>query len=165
MFSLRFDQLVSTIVNQELVGKGRDKEVLYINFDCRIAYYTNEKSYNQSRGLHLIYGCRPGYSYVDVFSGVTESPFGSIREVESWKHETSHSSCWRDIKVFSSLYFEMAELINAERAKDGLKPVAPIKMSEHNSFRNHNRLFDWVPAIVETDPLDEYRYKRILKLI
>jgi hypothetical protein len=115
MLNIRLDSVVNQIVRQELVESNREPlpdgaecVALHMNFDCRLSYYTAEYTYYQSRGLHLLYHATPGYSYITVFSGVTDSPFDKIDKVTEWKHECTHDSCWRDIGVFSHIYFDMA---------------------------------------------------------
>lgn len=166
MLSMRIDSLVASLVRHELVGKGREDEALYINFDLRLSSHTNEgDSYNQSRGLHLLYHVNPGYSYITVFSGITPSPFGKAKDVEKWKHECTHDSCWRDIQVFSQLFFEMAKQINAERVEDGLPEIAPAHMHEHNSFPLFDKMYDWKRVRITKDPNDSNSYRKLVELL
>lgn len=154
MFSFGIREVISAIVDHELKGKGNPDKALHINLDVRISHYTDNESFHESRGLHLLYFCRPHMSYISAFSGITKSPFGSIREVESWKHEITHDSGWRDISVFSNLYFEMADNINKKRVEAGLEKIAPKDMHEFNSFPRG--LCSWVPVEVKRDPADDY---------
>lgn len=164
MLSIRIDRIAYQIVEDILLGNGRENEALYLNFDVRLSYYDNGRTYDQSRGLHLLYHVLPGMRYVNVFSGVTRSPFGKLSEVrKELKHEVSHDSCWRDVRIFSDTYFEMANCINEERKKQGLSEVAPKDMSEHNSFRQ--KLFEWVPVKVSKDPNDSHNYRKLVKLL
>lgn len=162
MLQMEIRSLVYHIVQQELVGKGKDREALHLNFDLRMASYNDGHTYDQSRGLHLLYHCFPHSSYVSVFSGVTASPFGRLREVKEWRHECSHDSCWRDVNIFSHIYFEMAQQINDARKADKREAIAPKDMSEHNSFRD--RVYQWVPVSVKKDESDDYNYRRIITL-
>ncbi len=168
MLKIDVRNVVHAIVEQELSGKGRDTEALYLNFDLRMSQHLPEgfdgKSYDESRGLHLLYQVNPGFSYINVFSGVTDSPFARIRDVAEWKHECTHDSCWRDINTFSQVYFEMAECINAARKADGFPPVAPANMHEWHSIGRAG-LFQWVKANVRKDPNCERNYRRIVEVL
>lgn len=159
MLQIRLERVANQIVQSELLNKGgRQDEALYLHFDLRMGYFTNDESYNESRGLHLLYHVKPGGSYVDVFSAVTDSPFDKIESVKEWKHEASHDSCWRDVSCFSKVYFEMAKGINEALSKNGQKEVAPVTMSEHSGFGHFEDLYKWVPIrIARKDSSDSYR--------
>jgi len=82
---------------------------------------------------------------VSVFSAVLDSPFDKIGEVQEWKHETSHDSCWKDIQVFFQTYLGMAEEINKELIEEGYQKAAPSNMHQHNSFAMFGApVFSWV---------------------
>lgn len=168
MFKLDLRDVVSHIVRSELVGKGRENEALYLNFDLRMSYYREGQEYYSSSGLHLLYHLRPDFASVSVFSGITSHPLAKIREVENWKHEGTHDSCWRNIDLFSTLYFAMAENINAKLEGDGFDSVAPADMNESNSFNslfNGGKYFDWVPVKVSMDRSDENGYRRMIEVL
>lgn len=170
MLSIGIQNLAGQIVRHEMLRAQarphlRQHAALHLNFDLGIGSYTNDKSYSVRRGLHLLYHVNPTGTYVSVFSGVTSSPFGKISEVKEWKHECTHDSCWMDINVFSANYFEMCAEINALRVGDGLPEIAPAAMSEHNSFRSMDSLFQWVAAEVTTDPMDDRNYKKLIRLL
>jgi hypothetical protein len=166
MFSMKIEDLVQRIVMSELVGKGREKEALYLCFDVSLSYYTDGDSYDQRAGLHLLYQVNPSYTYVNVFSAVTDSSFVPINKVEKWKHEISHDSCWRNIRVFSDLYFSMANAINEAMVEDGLKKVAPKDMHEYNKFSGFgDYLYRWVPVKISKDKTDENNYRKIIELL
>lgn len=178
MLSIELSALVEQIVRSELVNNHDRKEVLnttgltvtrregeamYLNFDARLSYHHDSVgSFRASRGLHLLYYNSPQYNYVSVFSAVTNNPFAVIAEVEEWKHESSHDSCWRDINVFSEVYFAMAEEINELLAKEGLEKVAPIEMSQFVSFGGLGRdtLYEMVPVRIEK--ADHYKRNIVL---
>jgi hypothetical protein len=158
MLTIPIRSLVNQIVRQELQHKGRRDEALYLNFDLRMGYYTNARSFEQSRGLHLLYYLPPQMSYITVFSGITASPFDKIQQVKEWKHECTHDSCWADINIFTNTFFEMAGKINEAMEEEGLPMVAPAAMSEHNGFRLFkSSLFEWVKVRVSRDMTDMYR--------
>jgi hypothetical protein len=120
--------------------------------------------------LHLLYHVNPNGSYVNVFSRVDSSPFLKVNATKSvgagdWQHECSHDSCWRNISVFSGLYFELAELINKALIADGFSAIAPKDMSEHNSSALFENLYNWVKVQLEKDPMDQYNYRKLVKLI
>ena len=166
MFEIRLNNVVEKIVENELIEKGgKEGEALHFHFDVKLSYIGKVgKEYRQSRGLHLLYHIFPGSAYVNVFSGVTDSPFGKRWEVKEWEHEASHDSCWRSVSIFSNLYFEMANLINAARIKDRYKKIAPIKMNQYVNFCLFDALYRWVPVeIVRPDPNDSY--KKAVKLL
>lgn len=165
MLSMRIDILVAGLVRQELQGKRRKDEALYFNFDIGMSHHTSEKSYNERCGLHLLYHCSPGSSYITVFSGVTKSPFGKIKDVQSWEHESTHDSCWGDIRVFSNVYFGMAEKINAMLKEDGKETIAPVVMNEHNSCPAFSVFYKWVPVKVSYDETDDHHYRRMIEIL
>jgi hypothetical protein len=94
MLQMRLDRLVQQIVSHHLLGQGREKEALYLNFDLRMSSFSKSDTFDASRGLHLLYHLRPGYQSVSVFSAVTDSPFSGCAGMK-WKHEVTHDSCWR----------------------------------------------------------------------
>lgn len=156
MLTMKIDRMVAGLVRQELIeAKGKDGKALHFHFDLRMSYFTDDKSYDTSRALHLLYHLPYGYNSVDVFSAVLDSPFDGIRKVENWKHECSHDSCWRDVDVFPRVYFEMATKINEKLVEKGLEEVAPKEMHEFNSFALFGQVYDWVP--VEVQRSQEYR--------
>lgn len=166
MLEMKIETLVAAIVRQELRGKGREGEALYFHFDLGMGYYTDDQSYKARKGLHLLYYLTPDSgSYITVFSAVTDSPFTKIGEIKKWKHECTHDTCWRDIGVFSQVYFAMAEEINAMLKQDGLEEVAPKDMSEHNSFPIFNDLaYSWKKVRVSKDPNCESSYRKMVEV-
>lgn len=164
---MRVDGLVAALVRELLIEpKGREGEALHFHFDLRMHYgYGYGTTYIASRALHLLYHLSPGYTYVTVFSAVLPSPFDKIDKVGTWKHETSHDSCWRDIQVFSQTYFEMAKQINEDLMSGGHNEVAPVKMSEYNSFPTFGKPFQWVPVEVTKDPTCDQSYRKLVKLL
>lgn len=163
MFEMRLQNIVNALVEQELVGKGRKEEALYFSFDLRVeTFHSNQRI---SRGLHLLYHCYPGTNSVNVFSGVTESPFEKIRKVD-WKHETSHDSCWKNLRCINSLYFDMANEINAKEIDAGRweeKELAPINMQWDTYFQMFNPAFQWIPAVISQDITNESNYRKIVR--
>lgn len=155
MLDIKISAVVAQIVRHELIHNAKENEALYMHFDLGMGVYTNSESYTCRRGLHLLYHVNPGGTYISVFSAVTDSPFASIKDINEWKHEGTHDSGWRDIRVFSDVYFKMAEEINNELEADGEKTVAPKDMHEHNNFGLfRDELFRWVP--VEIAKVDSY---------
>jgi len=164
MLQMSIRNVAHQIVQHELLGKGREKEGLYLNFDLRMSHHTDRGSYDQSRGLHLLYYVHPHGTYVTVFASVTKSPFATLRDVKEWKHECTHDSCWRDINTFSQVYFDMAECINSALQKNKLDAIAPKDMHEYNSF-GRSGLYEWVPVEVTKDPEDDRNYRRLVKVL
>ncbi len=162
MLKIDVRNVVHAIVEQELIEKDRLGRAIHINFDLRMSHHTDRKSYDQSRGLHLLYHRNQNSSFVSVFSAVTDSPFSTIRDVKEWKHECTHDSCWRDVNAFSQVYFDMAECINSVRKKEGLATIAPKDMHEWHSFGRAG-LFKWIPCKVSRDLQNDYR--RLLEVI
>lgn len=167
MLHMRIESFVDRAVRHALLGQGREKEALYFHFDLRMAHYLPDGGrHSAARGLHLLYHLNPDSSYVSVFSAVRGSPFERITAVEEWKHETSHDSVWRDIRVFSQVYFDMAKEINELRVSDGFPEIAPAAMTEHNGFRLlGDKLYEWVPAEVTKDPTDPNNYRKVITLL
>ncbi|MDE1834756.1 MAG: hypothetical protein KGH64_05470 [Candidatus Micrarchaeota archaeon] len=170
MLNIRISDVVNQIVEHELVNKGRDGKALYMHFDLHMSYYSEDSArglhVRSSRGLHLLYHCPRERSYISVFSGVTASPFDNAKDVKTWKHETTHDSCWRSISAFSSLYFDMAEEINSSLVANGHKAVAPAMMDECNNFALFGKkMFSWFPVTVKTDDDDVSRYRKIVTLL
>ena len=163
MFSISLHQVVNDMVEHHLLNEdGRDNEALHFHLDLRMSYYRANMDHAVSRGLHLLYHCPKGFRSVSVFSGVTSSPFARIKEVEKWKHEGTHDSCWRQVQTISQLYFEMAEEVISHFDKS-LKLCAN-DLHEHNSFAMFGELFEWVPAEVKNDPEDRNNYRRVIVL-
>lgn len=169
MFEIKLERVVEQIVRHNLIGQGRETEALYINFDVRLHNYDNEnnKEFYTSRGLHLLYYSKSYGGAISVFSAVTVSPFDRIYSVEEWKHEVTHDSCWRDVRVFSETYFKMADEINAQRKKEKLDKIAPCEMTQHCSFAGiaSNHLFKWVEVLMKKDTSDSYNYRRTIKVV
>jgi len=163
MLKIDVRNVVNALVEQELRGKGRQDSALYIHLDLRMSHHTNNKSYDQSRGLHLLYYCLPQMSYITVFSGVTDSPFSKVREVKEWKHACTHDSCWRDVNTFSQVYFDMAANINAMLKKEKKEEIAPKDMHEWHNF--HSGLYTWVPVKVTKDPTDDRNYRKLVEVM
>ena len=165
MLEMRVSHVVEQVVRQFLLPTdgGRESEAIHFQFDIDLSYWGKKAEYefNERAGLHLLYHRKPECAAVSVFSGLTESPFDRMKEVKKWKHETSHDSCWRDINVFSQLYFGMADRINAKLEKK----VAPCEMRQFNNFAMFNGLFQWVPCEVSYDPDDPHRYRRKIVLL
>jgi hypothetical protein len=165
--SIGVSTLLNQLVRQELQGKGkgRENEALYFHLDCRMSHHTNNESYNESRGLHLLYQVNPGYTYINVFGAVTESPFERYREIKEWRHLATHDSCWRDVGIFQEVYFGMAEAINAKLKAANKKTIAPKDMHEWNGFGLTDHLFQWVPVRVTKDPTCEQNYRKLVELL
>lgn len=165
MFNLSLTGVINKIVEQELVGKGRDGEALHLHLDLRMAYYTKTGGeYDTSRGLHLLYYVPDCASYISVFSAVTLSCFTKVKDVFDWKHEVTHDSCWRDISTINDLYFQMARQVIASLGDKG-KDLAPKDMTEHNSFALFGNLYDWVPVEVKKDYTDPHSYRKSIVLL
>jgi len=165
MFSISIKTLVNSLVRQELQDKGREKEALHFHFRLELSHYTNTATYSESRGLHLLYHVKPRFSYITVFSAVHSSSFIKVKEVEQWRHEITHDSCWANIQVFSEVYFDMAEKVNAKLKEADLETPAPKDMNEHNSFGLFGPVFDWVPVKISKDPDDERNYLKLVKVL
>lgn len=157
MLNMQVKDVVNRLVRSLLVGQGRKDEALYFNFDIRMSVYMDDKSYDQSRGLHLLYHLSPHNTYMDVFYGITLSPFGKAQDVKEWMHAVSHDSEWRNPNLFSEIYFEMASDINKELSKDGRTRAAPVDMYQHNGFGWGNSFFEWLLVKVDVDKEDSYR--------
>ena len=169
MLNIRVQTMVAALVRQLLVDTGgKDGEALHLQLDLGMGYYKNDpmgaRSYRARYGLHLLFHRKPGSGYVDTFSAITDSLFVKHTEIAQWTHETSHDTCWRDIQVFSQLYFRMAVEINSAMSKDGFPEVAPAEMTEHNSFALFESMWRWLPAEVSYDSTDPHHYRRIITL-
>lgn len=166
MLEIKVETVAAQLVRHFLVGQGREKEALHIQFDLGLGSYTDNKSFNARVGLHLLYHLQPERSYISVFSAVTNNPFSKVKEVESWRHETTHDSGWRDIGVFSDAYFGLAQLVNLQREAAGLERIAPAKMANHSSFGVFvDKVFYWVPVEVFIDPECDRSYRKLIKIL
>lgn len=167
MLSMRIDSLIANLVRQELSDKDYSSDkALHFHLDLRMSYYQPDgKTYSDSCGLHLLYHSHKGYDSITVFSAVMGSPFARIKEVKEWDHEVTHDSCWRDISVFSRIYFAMAANINSKLLEDGCNEVAPITMSECNNFSTFSDAFNWVNVCITKDPNDSANYRRLIKIL
>lgn len=163
MLSMRVDHVVSMLVNQFLVRNGRLNEAMYFKIDCSLnVYHDNVDSYSERCGLHLLYQQDPNSSGVNVFSATTKSPFANVREVTDWNHLTSHDICWREVSIFSDVYFGLAEKINASLKADRKPGSAPRDMHEHTSFALFHEAFVWVPVSIAIDPNCKRSYRKIV---
>lgn len=165
MFEMRLDHVVEQIVQTELLGKGRVKEALYVNFDIRVSSYTDDLDITRLAGLHLLYQCHPLSQTVSVWSGITDSPFDKIHAVKEWKHEVTHDSCWRTINATNELYFRLSAEVNAERVLANKRELPPRDLSHYASFGFNKHLFLWVPIETSYDPADKYKYRRLVKIL
>lgn len=165
MFSMKIESVVAALVKQELIGKGRDDQALHFDFDLHLTHYDKDDSFSRRHGLHLLYHLNSGATYVSVFSAVTERFYTKVHEVKNWKHEVSHDSCWRDIQVFSKLYFEMAKQINEDLVNHGRAVVAPKDMHQHNCFELFGQAYNWVNVKVTRDSTDNYGYRRLIEVL
>jgi len=169
MLSIKVETIVNDLVEQLLIKAGGNEKVLHFGFKCNLAYYEHVNSggpiYDSVCGLHLLYHLQPGYGYVDVFSAITDSASVTVKQVNDWKHEASHGSCWRDIGTFSKVYFDLADKVNVKLVEDGRSAVAPMHMSEHNGPQLFGPVFSWVDAKVSIDPNCDRRYRKLVSLL
>lgn len=164
MLNMNIENLVNSLVNQELVGKGREHEAIHFQFDLSLNYYTNNKSYTERQGLHLLYHCKAHFRNITAFSALTESAFSNVKDIKEWIFQGSHDSCWRNLGIFSNAYFGMAARLNAQLSQDGLKNIAPKDMDQHNIFPLFsNQVFDWIPVRVTKDETDPIRHRRFIQ--
>lgn len=161
---MNIETFVNAVVAQELVGKGREDEALCFQFRLNLGHYHNGEQFRANRALVLLYYLELGHSYVTVFSGVSQSPFTNIKEME-FVHETTHDSCWRNIRTFSDVYFAMAKEVNAQLVQAGLKEVAPRDMDESNFFRLFGNAFTWQKVSVKKDPYDKNNHRRVVQIL
>lgn len=160
MLQLEVRSIINSLVRQELEGKsGNEHRALYFNLDLEM--YDLEKS-RRRRGLHLLYHSLMGTS-VTVFSGITESSFASIQEIQPWIFEISHDSCWRNAEVFQVLYFGLVSELNQHRKSLQKKTLAPVEFCQHTTFRHP--VFQWMPVKVSKDPTDSDNYRKIIQLL
>jgi len=165
MLSIAINRLANKIVEQELLKKGgRTDEALYLNFALRTSVFTKANRYSEMRGLHLLYHMPNGSRSISVFSGITPAACSLIRDVREWKHEISHDSCWRDIRTFSNVYFEMAERINTRLEEDGIEGVAPADMYNDNDFNMMGEVFSFIRVSVSKDISDPMSYRKRIML-
>lgn len=169
MLEVKLESIVYTLVDRiylsrdEFTSKARDdNKALYLNFDVSLSYYENGKKAGVRKGLHLVYYA-PFGRYVTVFSAVTDSCFAKCTEVKDWKHEITHDSCWRNLEIFSTLYFNSAKDINDQLEESGMKSVRPVDMNQ-NVFIN-DELYRFINVEVSRDPADERGYRKILKVL
>lgn len=170
---MNLQYLVGAIVRKEVWRnkQTRKNAALSFSFDVRMHSFeeqdTHLHEFRESRGLHLLYHTAfPGSERISVFSGITDSPFGKLQDVKEWKHNTTHDTCWRDVNLFSSLYFDLAERINAKRVEKGLKEIPPKDMTELVSFAGLNGdIYSWRLVDVTNDPEDDRNYRKLIKIL
>jgi len=160
MFEVSIRDLAYTIVNHELKNNNKEGMGLHLHFDVSMATHP----ISERRGLHLIYQVNPGYSYISVFSAVSDNPFTDAKKIQNWTHEATHDSEWRSINALNNLYFELASLVNERRVAKGEAEVPPVQMHQYSTFAK-NKLFEWIPVSVQTDPDDENNYRKILTIL
>lgn len=165
MFEIRLDRVAQQIVSHNLRGKGSGEQVaLYLKFDVRLS--SHGIAHTIARGLHLLYHQVLHHASVSVFSAVTPSPFDRIDTVKEFKHEVTHDSCWRDLRVFNETYFTMANEVNVIRKNYGLSEIAPVAMNQFVTFAGLGEdLFQWVSVKVTKDETDERNYRRVIQLL
>lgn len=163
MFEMRLDSLVQQIVKSHFPYKNPDfaNKGLYVAFDVRMSDYDVDVTH--SAFIHLIYHAQPESNCITVFAGLSTQS-SSIKDVKEWKHEITHDSCWRNINVFNSVYFYMAEKLNETRKEKGLSEKAPKDFHTFVDFPFvSDKLYDLIPIAIAKDP--ENHYKRILTLL
>lgn len=166
MLQIKLDKVVNQVVTHEMRNGWKANNALYFRFDLYMSHFVESQDYSQRCGLHLLYHVHPGSSSVDVFSSITDSPFAKINDIKEWKHECSHDSCWRDVGIFSNIYFKMAKSINEAMAASNLEEIAPKDMFEHNSFGSFDFLYKWVPVQIKKNPSDSYgHYRKTIELL
>ena len=177
MLSLDLRHVVNSLVTHMMHEPGRDRatQALHIQFWLSMTYYPDrtrdhgpiakEHIDGVSKTLHLLYHRRPGSTYISAFSFHEPGKRNTLLHSVPWIHEGTHDSGWRDIMVFSKLYFTMAEEVNRQLVDVGHPPVAPLMMSEHNSLvASRLEVFRWVNVEVQVDPHDEFGHRRIIKV-
>ena len=164
MLSMSIKILVAQLVNQELHKNKDEGLAMHFSFDIGISDYDEGFQTSRRCGLHLVYWCLPGSSYITVFSGITESPFRQAKDVHEWEHEMTHDSEWRQIGAINKMYFGMCRSINESRVAAGLETKAPILMAEHNNFSKLDVVYQWLKVEVNMDPKDEAGYRKALVL-
>lgn len=160
MLTMKIETLVNALVQSELSKNQEKNKALYFGFDLHLSVST--PSVFKRRGLNLLY-YKEG-AFTSVFSAVTNLQW-SVPEKTEWKHEVSHDSCWRDIRVFSETYFKMAEEINKYLRDFGYEEVAPCNMNQLNTPRMFGSLYEWKKVKVIKDSTDQNNYRRLVELI
>lgn len=165
MFKMPLSTLVQIIAKTEL-AKIKEGEALHLHFDVRMNDFFNDSDASRSAGIHLLFSCSPGSNYITVFSAVTDSPFDEIKKVKEWTHESTHDSCWRDIKIFNDVYFGMAKELNEERKKRGFATKGPMEFNKHVGFAGvKGEMSRWVKVKIMKDPTDLYSYRRTVEVL
>lgn len=163
MFAMKLENVVQAIVDIELRRNQDPSKGLLVSFDVGMADYSTGSNYPEERGaVHLLYYVKPGGNYISVFSAFSKR-HTSIKELD-WKHEVTHDSCWRDINIFSKVFFDFAQSLNTKLAKMGLPPKAPKDFSENVFFDGFSDPWKMIDVEVTNDPSDNRSYRRILKI-
>jgi hypothetical protein len=164
MLKIEADCIINDLVRNNLQGKGHRDAALYFHLDCSISSYEDSEKFSERMGLHLLYWCPPGISYISVFAAQMENPFHSRKEVREWKHLITHDSCWAQTRFFSENYFAMAKLVNEQRVRAGLQEIAPRVMTQLNRFHRESIAL-WVPVMVGKDPNCDRNYRLTLTIL
>lgn len=165
MLNMHLENVTAMLVQQFLIEpKGVENKAIHFHFNVRVDSFESNEQFGSSVGLHLLYHLKPRSTYVDVFSGATNRPFAKLNEVEGWTHEASHDSGWRNLNVFSQIYFSLAGEVNDQRKSSELKEIAPKDMSQSAHLRISRKMFDWVDVEVKVDGADPMKYHRTLTI-
>lgn len=150
---MRLTDLIPYLV-EELTPGDRNK-ALRLNFDVRLGWYKDNKTYNHSADIELLF--RRDCGHFDVFSRT--DPEGE------WRHTSSHDSEWKTdgLRDIDSLYFKMARETIDEVGDDKL---APKDLSMTVWFRGWTqKWYEIVDVEVSKDPSDFHGYKKIVKIL
>lgn len=158
MFQMEVSRVINSLVDT-LIGKDAGVSAppgkgLLFQLELGLASHTKEGSFMFREHLHLLYNKKKGGSYISVFSHVGRVALDLRVRQYDWKHEVTHDSCWRDLSLMNTLYFQLAEQVNEKRSEVGLEKIAPILMSNHTNFSLFQPAFKWVDVEQTTLPGD-----------
>jgi hypothetical protein len=139
--------IADTVLNRREPAKHNEdytitQNGIFFKLDLTLSYYPPDDAPNDYRTADSLYIILCGNVHVWVAGCDLYSDEGRwIRPeqvpLDKWNNTSNHDSCWRSDGVqraISKIYSKQSNRINELLVADGLEPVAPIKMSQHNSL-------------------------------
>ena len=150
MFGIRFDTLLPQLVDAFLDRSYESKTLieaedyqnsavaepgLLFSLRLNLSNYEDDYTFSYTQNIFILF-C----GNTSVFTAEINSHLNKPEDIPNdvWENPSNHDSCWRSdgIYIFSKIYFDMAEKINADRVAAGLEKIAPVKMDEFCQLRD-----------------------------
>ncbi len=143
MIELKADILICNIVDKfldrKIISFSEDYSKvitpgILIELNCNVSDYSDDMNINIWRRMWFLFTGNTSVFVADV-SAKERCSWRNI-PLDDWKNTSNHDSCWRSdgMHPLSEKYFSMCDEVNAIRVSQGLKKLAPIKMSGFNTL-------------------------------